>query len=201
MSFEERLGETKAKMDELKARFNETIESAKKADQLKKDEILVKIAKMDAAIEDFGRDIEAQVYCDVTSMKEEAKSDIDAIGKAIDELNTKAIDKTYDNIAAVDGAINAAEENSRLAREQYESKLNSTLLKAQMNVEAAKAKVDAQKEAVDKVAMEKRINDLLDYADGCQQLSLVYAMEAELAILEACDEIEAFDAKYGNKEN
>ena len=71
MNFEERLAQSQAKLDELKEKINNSIDSAKAAYQVDKKEAMIKLAKMNAAIEDFGRDVEAQVYCDVTSMQKE----------------------------------------------------------------------------------------------------------------------------------
>ena len=42
--------------------------------------------------------------------------------------------------------------------------------------------------------------DLLDYADDCQMIAYAYAMEAEMAIMDACDEIADYEAKYGKME-
>lgn len=233
MKFEERLAQTQSKLDDLKAKINNSIDSAKDAHQADKKEALVTLAKMNASIEDFGRDVEAQVYCDFSSMKAEAKADADAIGAALDDIDAKldaktdkmekdldnfdakvdakakkmdkALDdfdakvdaKVDDQIATVEGDINATEEDFRLAKERYNSKLNSTRLKVQMHLENVKNKLDNKKTELDKAAQEELIMDLLDYADDCQMIAYAYAMEAELAILDACNEIEDYAAKYG----
>ena len=226
MTFEERLAQTQAKLEELKAKINASIDSAKEAGKASRKEALINLAKMDAAIESFGRDVEAQVYCDVAAMKKEAEADVAAINDAIDEMGDKiaaknaetkekvdaqiekeaqrqdeAADKLQamvdDSIATAEGSVNAAEENFRLAKERYDSKLNSTRLMVQMHQEEVKNKIEAQKTAIDKAAQEELIMDLLDYADDCQMIAYAYAMEAELAILDACDQIEAYEAKYG----
>ncbi len=226
MNFDERLARTQAKLEEVKAKINTSMDSAKKANELKKNEVIVKLAKMDAAISDFNKDVEAQVLCDVTDMKNEVKSDLNAIDEAMDQADDKVaaafekagakIDAAADKIdaaadkfdaemdaridddaATIEGDINAAEENFRLAKERYEGKLNSTRLKVQMHKEEAKARIEASKAEFSKAAQEERILNLLDYADDCQMIALAYAMEAELAVLDACDEIEDYEAKYG----
>ena len=93
MNFEERLAQSQAKLDELKEKINNSIDSSKAAYQVDKKEAMIKLAKMNAAIEDFGRDVEAQVYCDVTSMQNEVKADTEAINKAMEDINDK-IDAT-----------------------------------------------------------------------------------------------------------
>ena len=294
MNFEERLAQTQTKLDELKAKINDSIESAKAARQADRKEAMINLANMNAAIEDFGRDVEAQVYCDVTSMKAEAQADVDAVGDAIDEIGDKitakaeavgkaldeaddkidakvgeiddkltakaeAIDKALDeaddkidakvgeiddkidakldkvdakveeldakidakldadaekydaamdkidakvndDLDAIEGDYYAAKEDVGLAKERYDSKRNATRLKVQMHMEDVKNRIEAKKTELDKAAQEELIMDLLDYADDCQMIAYAYAMEAELAILDACDEIEDYDSKYGKTE-
>ena len=65
-----------------------------------------------------------------------------------------------------------------------------------MNFNAAKAKI-TEKKAVDKSKRERRIVDLLDYADNRQQLVYAMAFEAEFAILEAAAEAADYIEKYG----
>lgn len=237
MNFEERLAQTQAKLDELKAKINDSIESSKKAYEMNKKEALIKIAKMDAAIEDFGRDVEAQVLCDVTAMKDEVNADkaalaadkeariekaearAEKVDAALNEFDAKvdakiAADaakydtaaekiqnKIDDQLDTAEGDLNAAQEDIRIAKERYAGKLNSRRLELQMRQEAVKDKIEAHKTAVDKSAQEELIMDFLDYADYCQMIAYAYAMEAELAILDACDEIEDYESKYGKMEN
>ncbi len=166
----------------------------------------------------FGRDVEAQVYCDVASMKKEAQADAAAISSAMDELNDKIdakVDadmkkydekaeklqaKVDDGLATADGNLNASIENNRLAKERYNGKLNATRLKVQMHQKEVKNRIEAKKTDLDKAAQEELIMDLLDYADDCQMVAYSYAMEAELAIMDACDEIADYEAKYGKYE-
>ena len=218
MNFEERLAQTQAKLEELKTKINISIDSAKETYQADKKEAMIQLAKMNAAIEDFGRDVEAQVYCDVTSMQKEVEADAAAMGEAMDEINDK-IDvkieanarkydeaagklqaKIDDSLATVEGDVNAAEENQRLAKERYDSKLNATRLKVQMHKEEVKNRIESKKTELDKAAQEELIMDLLDYADDCQMIAYAYAMEAEMAIMDACDEIADYEAKYGKIE-
>ena len=218
MNFDERLAQTQAKMEELKAKIFDSIDSAKKESELRRDERIVKIAKMYAAIEDFNKDVEAQVICDVDAMKDEIATDVNAFNEAMDDLNEKIDNrikersdkynekadsfqaKVDDFLSTMEGNANAAQENVRIAKEQYKSKLDSTLLKIQMQIEAIKARIADKKAELEKEDQEEYILDLLDYADYCQQMALAYAMNAELAILDACDEIDNYVAKYGKSE-
>ena len=215
MNFEERLAQTQAKLEELKAKINESLESAKAARQADKKEAMIAQAKINAAIEDFGRDVAAQVYCDVNSMQKEFEADAAALNEAIeqidDKINAKIAEgakkydeagenlmaKVDDGLATVEGDVNAAAENRRLAKERSDSKLNATRLKVQMHQEEVKSRIEAKKTELDKAAQEELIADLLDYADDCQMIAYAYAMEAELAITDACEEIQDYEAKYG----
>ena len=215
MNFEERLAQTQSKLEELKAKINESIESAKAAYEVDKKDAMIRQAKCDAAIEDFGRDVAAQVYCDVNSMQKEFEADAAALNEAIeqidDKINAKIAEgakkydeagenlmaKVDDGLATVEGDVNAAAENRRLAKERSDSKLNATRLKVQMHQEEVKSRIEAKKTELDKAAQEELIADLLDYADDCQMIAYAYAMEAELAITDACEEIQDYEAKYG----
>ena len=215
MNFEERLAQTQSKLEELKANINESIESAKAAYEVDKKDAMIRQAKFDAAIEDFGRDVAAQVYCDVNSMQKEFEADAAALNEAIeqidDKINAKIAEgakkydeagenlmaKVDDGLATVEGDVNAAAENRRLAKERSDSKLNATRLKVQMHQEEVKSRIEAKKTELDKAAQEELIADLLDYADDCQMIAYAYAMEAELAITDACEEIQDYEAKYG----
>ena len=215
MNFEERLAQTQSKLEELKAKINESIESAKAAYEVDKKDAMIRQAKFDAAIEDFGRDVAAQVYCDVNSMQKEFEADAAALNEAIeqidDKINAKIAEgakkydeagenlmaKVDDGLATVEGDVNAAAENRRLAKERSDSKLNATRLKVQMHQEEVKNRIAAKKTDLDKAAQEELIMDLLDYADDCQYIAYSYAMEAELAIMDACEEIQDYEAKYG----
>ena len=214
MNFEERLAQTQSKLEELKAKINESIESAKAAYEVDKKDAMIRQAKFDAAIEDFGRDVAAQVYCDVNSMQKEFEADAAALNEAIeqidDKINAKIAEgakkydeagenlmaKVDDGLATVEGDVNAAAENRRLAKERSDSKLNATRLKVQMHQEEVKSRIEAKKTELDKAAQEELIADLLDYADDCQMIAYAYAMEAELAITDACEEIHDQDATY-----
>ena len=215
MNFEERLAQTQSKLEELKAKINESIESAKAAYEVDKKDAMIRQAKFDAAIEDFGRDVAAQVYCDVNSMQKEFEADAAALNEAIeqiddkinakiaegakkyDEAGEKLMAKVDDDLATVEGDINAAAENRRIAKERSDSKLNATRLKVQMHQEEVKSRIEAKKTELDKAAQEELIMDLLDYADDCQYIAYSYTMEAELAITDACEEIQDYEAKYG----
>ena len=76
-------------MKNFKAKINESIESAKAAYEVDKKDAMIRQAKFDAAIEDFGRDVAAQVYCDVTSMQKEFEADAAALNEAIEQIDDK----------------------------------------------------------------------------------------------------------------
>ena len=190
MDFNERLEKSHARMDELKAKISASGDKAKKARELKKEEIKADLAEVDKAIEKFADDVEASV-----------NKGLDASGKAINdfaddvEKNVNAAVKNAED--TVEGGINATTENVRMADERREQKINSARLKAQMNKEAKQAKITAKKEAISKELQEQRIVELLDYAESCQELTLAMALETEAAVLEAAAEIADYNEKYG----
>ncbi len=108
-----------------------------------------------------------------------------------------AKDKLEEKIAQVRGDVAAGQETARLAAERGKSKLSSVRLKAQMSVDAAKEAILEKKEAHDQKSQEKRILELLDYADDCEELAAQLAAEADLALLEAAAETIDYYAAYG----
>ena len=86
--------------------------------------------------------------------------------------------------------------------EEIKTKISSTVGDAQAAVEltkeVARDNIAEKKEARDKEAQERRIIDLLDYADNCQELALALAAESNLAILEAAAEAAEYAEKYGD---
>ena len=184
MGIKAKIAETQGKINEMKAKVNETAEMAKTAGRMKKEEIQADMAALDAAIDALDKAVDEQIESDI--------AEIDAVMDAVDA----AID---DDIATAKGEINAAKENARLAKECGDSKLNAILLRAQMNVNAAKAKVKEKKAALEKADQEQRILDLLDYADKCQQLAVAMSMEADWAFLAAAAEATDYTEKYGEQ--
>lgn len=80
--------------------------------------------------------------------------------------------------------MDAAGENVQEARDNARD-IDSLLLKAQMNVNAAEERIDGDLSKKDKAAQEALLAQLLDYADACQELIAVIALEAGQIILES----------------
>lgn len=96
---------------------------------------------------------------------------------AKDEIDKKAKD--------IKGELAAAHDQLDRAAERVESMTNSSLLKMQMGIEAAK---DARKERIarkEEMEHEEYVNALIDYAEYCQALADVLTKEAQAALLEA----------------
>ena len=191
MGFEEKLAETQAKMDELKAKLAESLETAKAAREEKKEDFVDKF-------NDFASDPDAlnKMFGKFDEKLATAISEgIDNVEDAI----TGAGDKIEDAAKTAEGDYYATQENMRIARENYESKLNSERLEVQMRMEAIRDKIAAKKDSVDKAVQEEVIVDLLCYAQDCQTLANFYAEEAELAMKDARGLIAQFTAKYGEE--
>ena len=192
MSFEERLAQTQAKLQELKEKFNEFASDPDAIDK-KLGAIDEKLATM--IVEGMDKTAEAVDGLDgkIDNAIKEGAANYDAA--------TAKVQAAVDNaLETADGDYYAAKENVRMTKEQYEGYLNSDLIQTQMNLEAVKTKIEKKKDAVDKAAMEELINDLLDYADGCQAMALAYTDEAMAAVKDASDLIDQYDAKYGKTE-
>ena len=180
MTYEERIASAQAKMQSFKEKIAATAEKTKAARAMKKEEIAAAIAEINADLDELDEAIAYEFNGGIAESIIETVEDIDA---------------------EVEGQLNAADENARLAQERKESKAYAMKLKAQMEAEVLKEKIAAKREAEDKEAMEEYILDLLDYAECCQQIAFAAAMEADLALLEAAQAAAEYDEKYGEPES
>lgn len=165
-----------------------------------------------------------QIAADAVKMDQQNERDrkldqlndtLDAFDAKLDEYDQRILekmDKEIDDLAvyaavmeaqanedakAIKGDIEAARENLRLADEYSTGKLNSSRLRAQMNLSEARARKIRRLEEMDKEAWSLYICDLFDYAENCQDMAEAYAYESKLALTQARDEIKLFEEKYG----
>lgn len=145
--------------------------------------------------------------------KEEMKAKMDALNAKMKDLGEKtkddvdtvkikgmyAKDKIDEMASETKSNINAAKENFRVFSEKAKSKASSELLKAQMNIDVAKEELAAKKEVYDKASLENYIEEVIEYASACAELSILAAEEAKLATLEAVQAQNEYDEKYGNE--
>lgn len=137
-------------------------------------------------------------------LKEKMSKLTDKIKDSADTMKIVGMEaKDKINVAAQEtkSAINAMKENFALYGNRASTKLSSELLKAQMNIDEAKKNIIARKEAQDKEKLAKYIDDELEYASSCIELSLLAAEESKLAFLEAAEAQKEYDEKYGKEEN
>ena len=176
MTYSERIAAAQEKMAEFKAKMAETADKASAAHEMKKEEL-------DAAIKSIGADID------------ELNADI------ADEFKGGIADSMVDTATEIDdtveGGLNAADENYRLAKERRDSKIYSYKLQAQMKAEALKEKLADREAEKDKAAMESYIIDLLEYAECCQQVAYAAAIEADMTLLAAADVAAEYNKLYG----
>lgn len=200
MTYEERIAAAQAKMEAFKAKMAEAAEKAKAAHAMKKEEIAAAIdainadldALEDSLAEDYAKYDAAVNELDAAVAEDYAKFDA-AVGEKVDAY----ID---DKAAGVEGSINAAKENLRLAEERADSKIYALKLKAQMRAEALKQKIADIRDERDKAAMEMYIIDLLDYAESCQQVAFAAAIEADMTLLEAAEVAADYIERFGEPE-
>ncbi len=114
--------------------------------------------------------------------------------KAAGELGKEVLD---DKIGTAKGDVEALKENMRIKGEKDRSKLSSSLLKAQMTVEA---KIQDMKAARDKRNLENYIEHGIDYIDGCFYSALYLIGDAQLTLLEVLDAAAEYEQKYGAEE-
>ena len=110
--------------------------------------------------------------------------------KAARELKEEAI---KDKISTAKGDVAAFQDKVERTKEENRSKLSSSLIKAQMTIEA---KIAEKKAARDQKHFEAYIDDQIEYIYDCFDLASYLVANAELAILETLDAIVEFEEKY-----
>lgn len=145
--------------------------------------------------------------------KEERKQIIEEFNQKMQNLNAKIKDSTdtviiagmeakdvlTDKIQDAKSNLEATKEQCRIIGEKGKGKISSELLKAQMNFNVAKEKIDQKKEIHDKEKLSKYIDDQLEYAEQSIALALLAASEAKVAFLEAVEAQKEYDEKYGKE--
>ena len=145
--------------------------------------------------------------------KEDIKANIDKLNEKLKLLNEKAKDsvdtakiigleakdKIDDALKETKSNVNALKESYRIFSEKAKGKASSELLKAQMNIDIAKKELEAKKETYDKNKLEEYIEDTIEYATACIEVSNLAMEEAKLATLEAIVAQKEYDEKYGQK--
>jgi len=127
--------------------------------------------------------------------KEQIKSKMEALNEKMKILG----DKTKDSIDTVKIKSMYAKDKVDEMTIEAKSKATSELIKAQMNIDAAKEELAARKEAHDKASLEKYIDDVTEYASACVELSILASQEAKLAALEVVKAEQEYEEKYGNE--
>ena len=110
-------------------------------------------------------------------------SEVNDSAKLADEKTAQQIEKDLTDFAA---DVDTAKENIQNALDVVKScDIDSLLLKAQMNINAAEERIDGDLARKDQAAQEALLAQLLDYADACQELIAVIALEAGQVILDS----------------
>lgn len=115
-------------------------------------------------------------------------------------LGLEAQDKLDEAVQETKSNVNALKENYQIYSQKVKGKASAELLKAQMNFDVAKTELEIKKVMHDREKLEKYIEDMLEYAEGCINISELAAEEAKLAKLEAVKAQKEYDEKYGKSE-
>ena len=205
MTFEEKYAAQGRKLDELKAKLDSAVDARKIAREKNRAQIAVEMQALDAKIYDFYTAVDAKLDAGLDEAEAKVKADAAKVKDALtlDQATAESIADAHTGINEIQkqtaGDVAAAAENVRLMNERRDSTINAAKLRTEMKVTAAKEKVAAHKEAIDKAAQEELILDLLDYAEGCYEMACAWALEAEAAMMEAAGEINDYTEKYGEQ--
>ena len=125
---------------------------------------------------------------DLKADSREMEKQLDAVINEVTEAalfaDKKAAQQIEQEFSDFVKEMDAAGENVQEARDNARD-IDSLLLKAQMNVNAAEERIDGDLSKKDKAAQEALLAQLLNYADACQELIAVIALEAGQIILES----------------
>ena len=133
----------------------------------------------------------------INELGEKTKDDLDTAKIKATYAKDEAKEKIEEKKKEYRGSIEALKENLRMSAEKVEGRASAELLKAQMNIDVAKERVAAKKEAYDKAKMEEYIDEVIMYAESCVELSILAAKEAKLAVLEAVAAQTEYEERYG----
>ena len=138
----------------------------------------------------------------IAELKEKMNGLGDKANDAVDAAKLSGMyakDKIDEEVLKTKGDVNALKESCRILADKTKSKISSELLKGQMNLDVAKEKLAEMKKEHDKAKMEEYINDVIEYADACVELSILAAEEAKLATLEAIAAEVEYEELYGKE--
>lgn len=194
MTFEEKYAAQGRKLDELKAKLDSAVDARKVAREKNREQIAADLEALDAKVNDFYAAADEKMDANAAKVK---------AAFTLDQATAESIANVQTGINEIEkqtaGDVAAATENVRLMNERRDSTINAAKLRTEMKVNAAKEKIAAHKEAIDKAAQEELIVDLLDYAEGCYEMACAWALEAEAAMMEAACEINDYTEKFGDK--
>ena len=201
MGFEEKFAETQAKMTEWKNKITEAMDAKKsESEETTLDKVNAFVSDPDGLSKVFDKLDDALATKIVEGMDATEEAVNGGLAEKADEA-IKAGSETYD-VESADSSFYAAQEAARLAVDQGQSKIYSGLLQAQMRIEAAKAKIAANKEAAEQADKEELVDDMLKYAESCQKLAYKYVKEAEDTMQEARDMIYNYkEEEYKGEDN
>ena len=146
--------------------------------------------------------------------KTEQKQKIDTINAKLDALNRKlkssaelAVNKTYETKDNLAERVKEAKEDVSKLQSKYNRNVERLRdrFSDELSIVAAKRalvqeKIDAKLEEKDAKKLANYIDEMIDYSDGCVELSLLFAAEAKLAALEALLAMEEYDSLYAKDE-
>ena len=94
------------------------------------------------------------------------------------------------------GDVAAMQENARIAEEEREGKIKSTLLKARMTV---KAKHEDYVNARDRKLLENYMDDKMLYIMDCYDSAALIIADAQLSILEFANALQEYEERFGGE--
>lgn len=129
-------------------------------------------------------DLKADAAAERKEMEKQLDAVINEVTTAAQFADNQTAQQMEKEVADFTKEVDAAGETVQKALDSA-CDIDSLLLKAQMNVNAAEERIDGDLSKKDRAAQEALLAQLLDYADACQELIAVIALEAGQVILDS----------------
>lgn len=120
-----------------------------------------------------------------SEMSKKLKSTLADLSETIQITGLLAKDELDRHLMDAKGNLAAAKETVRLMAEQNEGRVNSGLIRMQMELDRAKAELKAKREARTQKEREEYVAYLKEHAEACRAMAVLLVEEANAAILEA----------------
>ena len=182
---------------EQQERLQEQLKELKEGIAVARGRLQADSAKQQAAFSQSAEEVKTKIRDYNAKTADRIETELNTLSRDADVARMILEIQMKEDAPEAMGDLEAVKENVRLAKDYSEGKRNASLLKAQMTLNEIKAARAERLAEMDKTDRAGYIASLLDYADDCDEIAESYLLEAQLALTEAVDEMNAYEKEYG----